>query len=77
MSLYEIVKYLCDEANQTAWGYIGELLQLGVKITEAEANPRAVPGNIVVSVVYPEGALAGQANIIFDSNRQLKSVAYK
>lgn len=76
MSLYEIVKYLCEKAKQTAWGYVLELLQLGVKITEAEANPKAVPGDIVVSVVYPEGALAGQANIIFDSNRQLKSVAY-
>lgn len=77
MSLYEIVKYLCEKAKQTAWGYVLELLQLGVKITEAEANPKAVPGDIVVSVVYPEGALAGQANIIFDSSRQLKSVAYK
>ena len=75
MSLYEIVKYLASEAKQTAWGFVLELIQLGVKITDAEANAKVIPGDIVVSVVYPEGALAGQANIVFDSNRQLKSIA--
>lgn len=77
MSLYEIVKYFANAANQTAWGYVLLLIQLGVKITDAEAKSKVVPGDIVVSVVYPEGALAGQANIVFDSNRQLKSIAYK
>lgn len=69
--------YAVDEAKQTAWGYILELLQLGVEITDAENNPRAFPGDIVVYVVYLEGALAGQATIIFDSNRQLKSITYE
>jgi len=77
MSLYEILKYFTKEAKQIALGNLLDLMQLGVKITEAEAASKVVPGDIVVSIVYSEFAFAGQADIVFDSNRQLKSIAYK
>ncbi|MBS6816901.1 MAG: DUF1906 domain-containing protein, partial [Lachnospiraceae bacterium] len=46
ITMYEIVKALASAAHQTEWGYILTLIQIGVNITEAEANSKANLGDI-------------------------------
>ncbi len=79
ITMNEILKALAEKAGLKEWGYILELLQIGVEISEAEANAKAVIGDIVVTFTYDLGgsiSLLGDAQVIFDANRNLKSVAY-
>lgn len=79
ITMYEIVKALASAAHQTEWGYILTLIQIGVNITEAEANSKANLGDIGVKITYDMGgsmALLGEAVVIFDSDGNIKSVAF-
>lgn len=79
MTMYEIVKALAAAAHQTEWGYILTLIQIGVNITDAEANSKARLGDIGIKITYQMGgsmSMLGDAVVIFDSNGNIKSVGF-
>lgn len=78
ITMNEILKALAEKAGQKEFSIILSLIQIGAQGNELEANALAEVGDIGVIFTYDMGspAFLGDAVVIFDSNKNLKGVAF-
>lgn len=76
-SLNSVLQAIVGETDASAFGYILQLLELGIDITEKEEHPKIAVGDTLVYVSYMIGADGRALYIIFDSDLKFKTCYFE